>query len=257
MLDLLICPFAVLAQDAVNEQAPAPVREQPQDVVKEWSQEISLDTIDQEKLPKKVTGGVMLMGNLSNFIINNSGGRVSSYMKFGVDFGGLLNFHVVNHFAMETRVIITAEENYVSGVNYKQQLWSIGMDIPVYFMGQFGNMRKGYLRFGAGPFTHFTFASNVNAYNNNAAPTAQSPAVHSMPASTTEEPSEYQTIYSLHDNHSGLAATISYEFALGIQIVLNYQISLTDIITYYKDNPNSDLSIYPQRLSLGLAYRWK
>ena len=47
------------------------------------------------------------------------------------------------------------------------------------------------------------------------------------------------------------------KFDIGL---FNYQVSISDIVTYYSENggiKNVNAAIYPQRLSLGLGYRWK
>ena len=65
---------------------------------------------------------------------------------------------------------------------------------------------------------------------------------------------------ALHDNHAGLMAYVGYEFPIGIQIGFNYMISLSDVFGYYKTTqgtPENNVAFYPQRLSLGIAYRWK
>lgn len=217
--------------------------------VKAWDQEINLDSLDQEELPKTVTGGLLFAANLSNFIIRN-GENKCSYMNVGMDFGGFVDFSVTKHFAIQPRLIFTAEENHVQGVPSKDQVWSVGMDIPVFFMGRFGNNKTGYLQFGAGPFTHFSIASNINAYNSEA-------QFQPLPQDTA-----FVDFYRLHDNHFGLAATLGYEFGMGLQIVFNYQISLSDIATFYRKQEEqgvkvTDASVYPQKVSLGITYRWK
>lgn len=217
------------------------------EMIQQWDIEHLLDSIDQERLPKAVTGGVLGMANMSNFIITNSSDDVSSYMKVGGEIGGFIDFRVTKHFAIQGRAILTAEQNRFAISESNQRLWSFGVDIPLYFLGRFGNMEKGYLQFGAGPFTHFTFASNVSGkYTNNTAQVSVDP----------NEP--YAKLYVLHDNHFGVSATIGYELPLGIQILLDYRVSLSDILSYYKQEGHETTeAIYPQRLSLGIGYRWK
>ena len=62
MLFVLI-PMALWAQTNV---APLSVTGQR---LKAWDTEINLDTIDQEKLPRRVTAGLIATANISNFII--------------------------------------------------------------------------------------------------------------------------------------------------------------------------------------------
>ena len=101
------------------------------------------------------------------------------------------------------------------------------------FLARFGNLDKGYLSFGGGPYTHFNYASNIGK--------------------------ESTANYSFQDNNYGLGATVTYEFPLGIQIMANYLVSLSDIVEWKKRNVTASSldSMYPQRVELGLAYRWR
>lgn len=240
-----LCPLSVFAQDVSSDYKQK--MEEAKVAIQQWDVEHTLDTLDQEKLPRIVSGGLMMNANMSNFIITNPAGTASSYMKVGGEIGGFLDFRVTKHFAIQGRLVFTAEQNRFAIDDTRKLLWAFGVDIPVYFLGRVGNLEKGYLQFGAGPFTHFTFASNIaDKYSNNLATDVIDP----------EDP--YNQLYVLHDNHSGLSGTIGYEFPIGIQINANYMVSLTDIFSYHKQQPNNNLkAIYPQRVSLGIAYRWK
>lgn len=226
MLFVLI-PMALWAQSPV---APLSVTGQR---LKAWDTEINLDTIDQEKLPRRVTAGLIATANISNFIIYQNRNYFSSYMKVGADLGGFVDFTVTKHFAIQGRLMLTAEQNRFEDTNEANLLWAFGVEIPVLFLARFGNMEKGYLSVGGGLFTHFNYASNIGKKG-------------------TE-------LYSLSDNHSGLGASISYEFPIGIQVVVNYFVSLTDIVSFHKQSvaTNSVQGIYPQRIELGIAYRWR
>lgn len=211
--------------------------------IQQWDKEQKLDSLDQEQLPRIVTGGLMMNANISNFIILNAGKKASSYMRIGGEVGGFIDFTVTKHFAIQGRLIFTAEQNRFAIDDTRKLMWTFGLDLPVFFLGRFGNMEKGYLQFGGGPYTHFTFASNVpDKYSNDLATVV----IENKDA-------------VLHDNYSGLGVTIGYEFPLGIQINANYLISLSDILSYRKQavNSTSPGSMYPQRVSLGIAYRWK
>lgn len=234
--------------------APMPKAGQYMDSVisqdaKAWLSEVSLDSLDQHKIPKVVTMGLLLNGNMSHFLITqrteNQIHTYSSYMRAGAEVGGFMDFLVTRHFAIQARLVFTAEQNQFSVNDSTHHLWSFGADIPVLFMYRLGNMDKGYFNAGAGIFAHFTFASNIGIYTNNEAGV---------------EPTETPPFYvSLHDNHAGVMAHIGYEFPIGIQINFNYMVSLSDMFGYYKTTQEkvTDCAFYPQRLSLGIAYRWK
>lgn len=222
-----------------------------------------LDSLDQELLPRKVTLGLVGAPNTSHFIITREGSApLSSNMKIGADVGGFIDFVVTPHFAIQGQVVFTAEQNRFHVGGSKDRLWSFGANVPVYFLGRFGNREQGYVSFGAGPFTHVTFASNISGHysNNGADPTQQLKAAPAAPASDAEENGEYDELYKLHRFHSGLAATAIYEFPVGVQIYASYMVSLTDIFSFYsahEGQPVANASIYPQRVSLGVGYRFR
>ena len=221
----------------------------------EFNTEHMIDSLDQEKLPRLVSGGLLANANMSNFIITRNHKPMSSYMHIGGEIGGFMDFRITKHFSIQPQVIFTAHQNYFAATDTANHLWSFGMDIPVYFLGRFGNMEKGYIQFGGGIFTHFTFASNIrNKYKN----VDESAAVTSpVPPTDTHD---YSKLYSLHDNHFGVAVTVGYEFPIGIQINAHYKVSLSDIAGFYKEYKGQEIAdalIYPQSVSLGIGYRWK
>ena len=163
-----------------------------------------------------------------------------------LEMGGFMDFLVARHFAIQARLVFTASQNQFGIDNTVNHLWSFGADIPVLFLYRLGNMSKGYFNVGAGIFAHFTFASNTGVYTNNESGVTPS-----------EVPADY---VSLHDNHAGFIAHVGYEFPVGVQINLNYLVSITDMFGYYKNNKGKlvgDCAFYPERLALGVAYRWK
>ena len=182
--------------------APLPANSKP---LTQWDTEINLDTIDQEKLPRIVTGGLLASANISNFMIFQKANIFSSNMKVGAGLGGFVDFTVTKHFAIQGRLILTAEQNRFKDTEAYNQLWALGVEIPVLLLARFGNLDEGYLSFGGGAYTHFNYASNL-----------------------------------------GQKA--------------NYFVSLTDIISFNKQNAAAATAvqgIYPQRVELGLAYRWR
>ena len=217
---------------------------------KQWLSEHSLDSLDQKKIPKIVTMGLLVNANMSHFLITERWtGKYrtsSTYLRAGVEVGGFMDFLVTRHFAIQARLVFTASQNQFGINNTVNHLWSFGADIPVLFLYRLGNMSKGYFNVGAGIFAHFTFASNTGVYTNNESGVTPS-----------EVPADY---VSLHDNHAGFIAHVGYEFPVGVQINFNYLVSITDMFGYYKNNKGKlvgDCAFYPERLALGVAYRWK
>lgn len=215
-----------------------------------------LDSLDQELLPKKVTGGVLVGGNFSDFIIREKNARpVNSYMRAGLEFGGFLDFTVTRHFSIMGQAMITVEQNrFQVDTVFNERMWNFGIEIPVYFVGRFGNTEKGWIQFGAGPYTHFTIASNIGSKWENGSEYEPTPEE----IERKELENKYEDLYKLHGNHFGVAFMLGYEFPFGMQIFASYKISLSDIATFYSNYRGSSLasaSLYPQRISLNIGYR--
>ncbi len=219
----------------------------------EFDTERLLDSLDQENLPRLVSGGLFAGANMSNFIITRNHRPMSSYMRIGAELGGFIDFRLSKHFSIQPQVILTAQENYFAATDTTNHLWSFGMDIPVYFLGRFGNMQQGYVQFGGGIFTHFTLASNVaNKY--------RSYDVYPGPGTDQTDGYDYSRLYTLHNNHFGVCVTVGYECTFGMQINLQYKISLSDIAGFYSEMKGQEIAnalIFPQCLSLCVGYRWK
>lgn len=226
--------------------------------------EHTLDSLDQDKLPKPVSGGILAGANMSNFIITRNHHPMSSHMRIGGELGGFLDFSLTKHFGIQPQVIFTAHQNYFKEADgSRNDLWSFGAEIPIYFLGRFGNREKGYIQFGGGIFTHFTFASNIkNKYRNVDKELPE--ATTTLPVKKATEPStvtyDYSRLYTLHDNHFGVCMTVGYELPFGMQIHAQYKVSLSDIAGFYsekKGTADADALIYPQSISLMLGYRWR
>lgn len=252
LMSLALLPVSITAQEDSKIQLKL---DEAKAKLVEFNTEHMIDSLDQEKLPRLVSGGLLANANMSNFIITRNNKPMSSYMHIGGEFGGFMDFRITKHFSIQPQVIFTAHQNYFAATDTANHLWSFGMDIPVYFLGRFGNMEKGYIQFGGGIFTHFTFASNIAGKFKNV---DESAAVTTSATSTDTH--DYSQLYSLHDNHFGVAVTVGYEFPIGIQINAHYKISLSDIAGFYKDYKGQEIAdavIYPQSVSLGIGYRWR
>lgn len=227
--------------------------------LKDWDNTRAyLDSLDQERLPKIVSGGPLLDANFSSFIITEQGqSPLNSNMKAGLNVGGFASFTVTKHFHIMGQAMITIEQNRFAISNeVNNNLWSFGLDIPVYFMGRWGKWEKGFLYVGAGPYTHFTFASNIGKPWKNGG----EKEITELDRRRAEMEGKYQDLYKLHRHYFGVAMILGYELPIGLQINLKYNISLSDIATFYtdvrKENPNYNTAILPNRVSLGVAYRY-
>lgn len=226
-------------------------------VLQDWDTETLLDSLDQQRLPRKFSMGLLLNGNCSNFIISQRSHKpMSSYLRVGAEVGGFMDFVLTKHFSIQPQVVFAAEQNRFSvNDSVNNGLWAFGMDIPIFFLGHFGNMQKGYLQFGGGLFTHFQFATNVGnpvVYSGN--------GKEALEEQRKELEDRYHDLLKLHNNHFGIGVMVGYEFPFGMQFNLGYRISLSDICSYYINNKGTqtaNASIYPQKIIFGIGYRFR
>ena len=261
---LLTIIMAVLTLGAAAQNKDTKLQIALDDVkahLEDFDTEHLLDSLDQEKLPRLVSGGVFGGGNMSNFIITRNHKPMSSYMRVGAELGGFLDFAITKHFAVQPQVILTAQQNYFAATDTTNRLWSFGVDIPIYFLGRFGNMEKGYIQFGGGIFTHFTYLSNVQGKYHNVDASSVTPTTTPAPHRMMMEDSyDYSRLYTLHNNHFGVCVMVGYECPFGMIINAQYKVSLSDVAGFYsekKGTADADALIYPQSVSLHVGYRWK
>ncbi|MBO7457771.1 MAG: outer membrane beta-barrel protein [Paludibacteraceae bacterium] len=255
---MLLLPFMVRAQSDIKIQQSM---EDAKARLVDFNTEHKFDSIDQEQLPRIVSGGLFAGCNMSNFIITRDHHTMSSYMRVGAELGGFLNFNVAKHFVVQPQVIFTAHQNHFEATDTTNHLWSFGAEIPIYFLGRYGSLEQGYILFGGGLFTHFTFASNVkDKYSN----LDESPATAGATSSTSqllaEDKYDYSRLYSLHNNHFGVCVMVGYECYFGMFINATYKVSFSDIAGFYKEMKGTkvaDALIYPQSVSLQIGYRWR
>ena len=70
----------------------------------EFDTEHLIDSLDQENLPRLVSGGVLAGVNISNFIITRDHNTMSSYMRIGGELGGFMDFRITKHFSIQPQV---------------------------------------------------------------------------------------------------------------------------------------------------------
>lgn len=267
--------LSLRAQAQVENDSTKNARLSAAEALTNWNTETMLDSLDQEKLPRKVSSGILAGANLNIFAIHRSHHLMNSHMRIGAELGGFVDFSIVPHFSIQPQVLLTAQQNHFSIADTlnsavsdtTNHLWAFGIDIPIYFLGRFGNMKQGYVQFGGGIFTHFTFASNTGKYKpvDNPTQASSAPAKAARMAAKAESSEivpryDYSRLYSLHNNHFGLCFMVGYEFPFGMQINAHYKMSLSDIAGFYsemKGQEIADAAILPQTFSITIGYRWK
>ena len=177
---------------------------------------------------QKITAGVKAEGNVSNFILSDMSGSKSN-MGFGATVGGFAKFDITRGFAIQPELLVHYQNSEwkEAGVKRDYEYW--GVEIPVYAMGQWYTPSNNRFYAGVGPYV----GVGLDARFKN--PT---------------EKAYKEDILQPWD--FGFGAQLGYEFTNGIQINASYKIGIVDALDKGKD----DATMLPQRISLGIGYRF-
>ena len=182
----------------------------------------------------KASFGVKVNANMSNFIIRNMD-DCQSNMKPGVSPGIFLKLES-NHFVLQYELMLhyksSEMEDKAAQTKTDYKYW--GLELPIYFMGQF-NAGLGKVLIGAGPYVGLGFDAtqspgNVDLYKKD---------------KTTDKA-------AMHRWDFGLGVMVAYEFGVGISVHAGYQAVLINTLSAEKDK----MTMRNQTVSLGVGYRF-
>ena len=125
---LILCVASMmLTLNAQNKDSDMLIRlEDAKAKLVDFDTEHMIDSLDQEELPRLVSGGLLAGANISNFIITRNNKPMSSYMRIGAELGGFIDFRITKHFSIQPQVIFTAQQNYFAATDTANTLWSFG-----------------------------------------------------------------------------------------------------------------------------------
>lgn len=205
---------------------------------------------------KQVHIGVLLQGNYSGESMYIAEARMSAYPGLGIEAGTFVDYHLTRDLFIEVQVILALQNGTYVATDYDPGFlfWNkrtlsniadmslIGMDIPLYLTGQVA-IGTGYLRMGAGPFTHFTFDSWSPHDRDFVTP-------YKRVVSTDDVTGRPR--YALSDTHAGFGLFFGYEFESGLQFNLGAKYSILDIINYESAHSHA----HPYKITFGLGWRF-
>lgn len=177
---------------------------------------------------QNISFGAKAEANMSNYLLSDMGGN-SSKMKVGATLGGFAKFDITQNFAIQPELLLHYQNSEWKEDGKKRDLEYWGMEIPVYAMGQWYTANDNRFYVAAGPYIGMGFNAKL------------------------KDPD-----FKLYKNDvmrrfdMGVGAQVGYEFANGIQINASYKIGFIDSLDEMKD----DATMLPQRISLGVAYRF-
>ena len=205
---------------------------------------------------KPVSVGVILQGNYAGESMYIDEFHLSAYPGGGVESGVFLDYNLTRNLSVEVQLLLALQNgSYVASdydpgflfwhrrrVSTLADLRLFGMDIPFYLVGVIpaGN---GFVRLGAGPYTHFTFATWIPGDDGFVTPYKRI---------VSEDEATGKPRYALSDTHAGFGIQAGYEFSTRLQLNLGFKYSILDIINYESEKSHA----HPYKLTFGLGWRF-
>ena len=205
---------------------------------------------------KPVSVGVILQGNFAGESMYIDEFHLSAYPGGGVESGVFLDYNLTRNLSVEVQLLLALQNgSYVASdydpgflfwhrrrVSTLADLRLFGMDIPFYLIGVIpaGN---GFVRLGAGPYTHFTFATWIPGDDGFVTPYKRI---------VSEDEATGKPRYALSDTHAGFGIQAGYEFSTRLQLNLGFKYSILDIINYESEYSHA----HPYKITCGLGWRF-
>lgn len=189
-----------------------------------------------ERRGVRFTGGPVAEMNASGFVHSGiSGGR--STMDIGANLGGFVDMEITRWFSIQGCMTFQYKSSDFewTGETGRYKYW--GVEIPLYAMFHLPLRGGDRLSLGVGPYTNFGLGASYTV-NGQKLDVYEKDKDTGLPAMT--------------DTDTGFGFKVGYEFSSGLQINATYRISATNVV----DANSSKAKMYPQAMSVGVAYRF-
>jgi hypothetical protein len=181
-------------------------------------------------------GGVKADATFLNFQKTGAPGAVSTFTP-GFTPGGFMNIWFNDWIGIRPELNLNFKQTVLGWIGNSGKLQSFGVEIPIYVTGRINIFGEDHVFIGIGPYTEFICYGKWSIDNRK---------VDLLEIHTSGEP-------MIQDTQSGLGAIVGYEFGMGLSIDFSYKICCYNIL---QPNTSQGVSLYPQTISVGLAYKW-
>lgn len=181
-------------------------------------------------------GGVKADANFLNFQKAGAPGAVSTFTS-GFTPGGFMNIWFNGWIGLRPELNLNFKQTVLRWTDNSGRLRSFGVEVPIYVTGRIKTFVKDHVFIGIGPYTEFLCYAKWSIDNRK---------VDLLEIHASGEP-------MIQDTQSGFGAIVGYEFGMGISIDFSYKICCYNIL---QPNTSQGVSLYPQTISVGLAYKW-
>ena len=183
-------------------------------------------------LNERFSGGFKLEGSGTNFILSDMS-NTKSELGFGGTFGGFIKIDLSENFAIQEDILFSYSSSKLKQNSIEDTFEYLGIEVPIYFMGQMKAASGGRFYGGVGPY----FGMGIQA---------------KLKDSDID-------LYKKYDGNDpflkrinfGGAAQMGYELPNGLQFNATYKIGANAL-----DAGKDDSKMLPQTISLGVGYRF-
>lgn len=171
-----------------------------------------------------------------NFQKTGAPGAVSTLTP-GFTIGGLMNLWFKEWIGIRPELNLNFKQTVLGWEDNSGKMQSFGIEVPIYVMGRLDVFRSHHILFGIGPYTEFSCYARWMIGDRN---------VDLLEIHESGTP-------MIQDTQSGFGAILGYEFGNGLNINIAYRLCCFNIL---QPNTSQGVSLYPQSISLGLAYKF-
>lgn len=196
---------------------------------------VNAQTALDKKAETVLEGGIKADVTFLNFQ-KTGAPRAVSTLTPGYTPGGFMNIWFNDWVGIRPELNLNFKQTVLGWSDNGGQFRSFGVEIPIYVMGRIKVFGTHHLFLGIGPYTEFICHAKWSIGDRK---------VDLLEIHSGDEP-------MIQDTQSGFGAILGYEFGAGISIDISYKICCYNIL---QPNTSQGVSLYPQTISLGLAYK--
>lgn len=182
-------------------------------------------------------GGIKADAVFLNFLAKSAPGATSTLTPGG-SLGGFADIWFNDWIGIRPELNLNYKQTVMGWEANSGRMKSFGIEVPIYVVGHFDVFKSHHVFVGIGPYTEFTCYARWMIGDRN---------VDLLKINADGEP-------MIQDNQSGFGAILGYEFGNGLAVDISYKLCCFNIL---QPNTSQGVSLYPQTVSLGLAYKFR
>lgn len=190
----------------------------------------------QQNTEVQLEGGIKADATFLNFQKVDAPEAISTFTPGGT-LGGFMDIWFKEWVGIQPELNLNFKQTVMGWEQSSGKMQSFGIEVPIYVTARMDVFRNHHVLIGLGPYTEFSCYARWMIGDRN---------VDLLEIKESGEP-------MIQDTQSGFGAFLSYEFGNGLRISMSYKLCCFNIL---QPNTSQGVSLYPQSVSLGLAYKF-